>query len=153
MQPTVSRMTQSPLIRKLASGLFVTVCLVSVTASADGYTSPDTIDGTTRIDAEGLIELVNRNANQVIIDSRISSDRKLGFIPGSVSLPDTGTSCDSLADIIPDLDEPVVFYCNGPKCRRSDKAVVIATECGYTKVYWFRGGIEAWKASSYPVNK
>ena len=146
-------MTQSPLIRKLASGLGLTVCLVSFTAKADNYTSPDTIDGTTRIDAEGLIAMVNRNTDQIIIDSRISSDRKLGYIPGSVSLPDTGTDCDSLAGIIPDLDEPVVFYCNGPKCRRSDKAVVIAIECGYTNIYWFRGGIEAWKANSYPVNK
>ncbi len=146
-------MTQSQLIRKRIAGLGLTVCLVSSGANADSYTSPDTIDGTTRIDAEGLIALVDRNPNQIIIDSRISSDRQLGFIPGSVSLPDTGTDCDSLAGIIPDLNEPVVFYCNGPKCRRSDKAVVIAIECGYTEVYWFRGGIEAWKANSYPVNK
>ena len=93
------------------------------------------------------------NENQIIIDSRISSDRKLGYIPGSISLPDTDTNCESLARLIPEKSDPVVFYCNGPKCRRSDIAVVIAVDCGYTSIYWFRGGIEAWRANNYPIAK
>ena len=135
--------------------LYVTgfLCLVTACACAEGYTSPDTIDGTKKIDAEGLIELVSQNENQIIIDSRIPSDRKLGHIPGSISLPDTDTSCESLARTIPEKTSPVVFYCNGPRCRRSDNAVVIARDCGYRDIYWFRGGIEAWKASNYPVEK
>lgn len=129
------------------------LCLVAACARAESYTSPDTIDGTRKIDAEELIELVSQNESQVIIDSRIPSDRKLGYIPGSISLPDIDTSCDSLARTIPAKASPVVFYCNGPKCRRSDNAVVIARDCGYSNIYWFRGGIEAWKASNYPVEK
>ena len=136
-----------------AFGLFMLICLVTTAAISANYTSPETIDGTHRIEAEGLIELVNQNEAQVIIDSRISSDRKLGYIPGSISLPDTDTNCDSLARLIPEKSDPVVFYCNGPKCRRSDNAVVIAADCGYTNIYWFRGGIEAWKASNFPIRK
>ena len=137
----------------IACGLFTLFCLASATADSETYTSPETIDGTHKIEAEGLIQLVIQNENQIIIDSRISSDRKLGYIAGSVSLPDTDTNCGSLARLIPQKSDPVIFYCNGPSCRRSDNAVVIAVDCGYTNVYWFRGGIEAWKANNYPIRK
>jgi rhodanese-related sulfurtransferase len=129
------------------------LCLASTVAASDSYTSPENIDGAQKIEAEGLIRLVNQDKARIIIDSRISSDRKLGYIPDSISLPDTETSCESLARIIPQKSDPVVFYCNGPKCRRSDNAVVIAANCGYTNIYWFRGGIEAWRANNYPVKK
>ncbi len=62
----------------------------------------------------------------VIIDSRIRSDRRQGYITGSISLPDTETDCAALFQIIPAKDSATVFYCNGPKCRRSDRAVEIA---------------------------
>ena len=136
-----------------ATGLVMFLCLASTAATSASYTSPETIEGTRRIEAEGLIQLVNSNKSLTIIDSRISSDRKLGYIPGSISLPDTDTSCESLARLIPQKSDPVVFYCNGPNCRRSDNAVVIAVDCGYTSIYWFRGGIEAWRANNYPLTK
>ena len=129
------------------------ICLASTVTASESYTSPESIEGTHKIDAEELIRLVNQDKARIIIDSRISSDRKLGYIPGSISLPDTETSCESLARIVPQKSNPVVFYCNGPKCRRSDNAVVIAADCGYTNIYWFRGGIEAWRANNYPVKK
>lgn len=122
-------------------------------AAGDDYTSPESIEGTIRIDAEELITLVREKEHLIIIDSRIRSDRRQGYIPGSVSLPDTITNCGSLASIIPDKSSETVFYCNGPKCRRSDNAVMIAVDCGYKKVYWFRGGIEAWGNGKYPINK
>ena len=129
------------------------ICLASTVTASESYTSPESIEGAQKIDAEKLIRLVNQGEARIIIDSRISSDRKLGYIPGSISLPDTGTSCESLARIIPQKSDPVVFYCNGPKCRRSDNAVIIAADCGYTNIYWFRGGIEAWRANNYPIKK
>ena len=144
---------RSQLKQLVACGLITLFCLASTTANSDSYISPETIDGAQTIEAEGLIRLVTQDETQIIIDSRISSDRKLGFIPDSISLPDTDTNCESLARIIPEKSAAVVFYCNGPKCRRSDNAVVIAADCGYTNIYWFRGGIEAWKANNYPIKK
>jgi len=137
----------------IAYGLIALFFLAGTTATGDSYISPETIEGTHRIEAEGLIQLANHNESLIIIDSRISSDRKLGYIPGSISLPDTDTSCESLARLIPQKSDSVAFYCNGPNCRRSDNAVVIAVDCGYTGIYWFRGGIEAWRANNYPLTK
>lgn len=136
-----------------ASALFLLVITVSTTTTGKSYTSPQTIAGAQTIDAERLIELAGQNDNLLIIDSRLRSDRKLGYIPGSISLPDTQTRCDSLAALIAEKSSPVIFYCNGPRCRRSDNAVVTAVQCGYTNIYWFRGGIHAWKADHYPISQ
>ncbi len=135
------------------SALLLCLLFVFNTSFAEDYTSPDNITGSTTIDAETLIQLAQNHDDLVIIDSRIKSDRRQGFISGSISLPDTGTDCVTLLPIIDNEATPVVFYCNGPKCRRSDIAVATATKCGYKNLYWFRGGFEEWKEKNYLISK
>jgi len=132
--------------------LLLTLTFLCKVSFADDYLSPDNIAGSTNIDAESLIELARDHEDLVIIDSRIKSDRRQGFITGSISLPDTETNCASLASLT-DKSTPTMFYCNGPKCRRSDRAVSIAKDCGYTNLYWFRGGFEEWKEKRYLISK
>jgi rhodanese-related sulfurtransferase len=120
-------------------------------ARASEYISPATIDGAVTIDAEQLIELVSTRADMVLIDSRIHEDHVDGYIEGSQHLVDRETNCETLGRLLSDKETPVIFYCNGVKCDRSDKAAVIAIGCGYREVYWFRGGIEEWRAGKYPL--
>jgi rhodanese-related sulfurtransferase len=115
--------------------------------------SPENVPGTTRINAEELIELMWATPELTLIDSRITSDRSEGFIEGSISLPNTETSCESLEAAIPDKSAPALFYCNGVKCGRSAKAAKISIDCGYNQVYWFRGGIEEWRQKKFPLQK
>jgi rhodanese-related sulfurtransferase len=122
-------------------------------SGAEEYNSPDSIEGSTNINAEALIELALEHDDLVIIDSRINADRRQGYIAGSISLPDTETSCATLFPIIDRKNTATVFYCNGPKCRRSDRAVAIARDCGYTNIYWFRGGLEEWNSKKYLISK
>jgi rhodanese-related sulfurtransferase len=138
------------LIRSL---LLAVVLATSPVYAAVDYTSPESIAGTVRIDANELITLADRHKDLVIIDARMRSDRKQGFIPGSISLPDIETDCASLAGVIPSKHSEVAFYCNGIKCRRSDHAVAIAVGCGYDRVFWFRGGIEEWLNTNFPIYK
>ena len=141
-------------LKMLHKSVFIFSLLLTFNvSSADDYLSPETIEGSTKIDAESLIELARDNEDLVIIDSRIKSDRRQGFITGSISLPDTDTDCTSLFAIINKKDTPTVFYCNGPKCRRSDRAVIIAHDCGYKNIYWFRGGFEEWKNKNYMISE
>jgi rhodanese-related sulfurtransferase len=120
-------------------------------AAAPGKTAvPLAVPGVTTLDAERLIELAEREPGLVIIDSRVPVDRRQGYIQGSISLPDTETACATLGDSIATRDTPALFYCNGVKCGRSVIAVKIARECGYRKLYWFRGGFEEWKQKGYP---
>lgn len=123
-------------------------CLIAGTAFAE--TSPESIDGTTKVDAEAFIGLFDEIPNLTIIDSRIPGDRKQGFIEGSISLPDVDTTCESLSKFISKKDSPSLFYCNGVKCGRSAKAIEIALSCGYSNIYWFRGGFEEWLDKGYP---
>ena len=132
-----------PLILSL---VYATTCWAEENPPA----SPENIEGTIKVTAEEFIELVNDIPDLTIVDSRIPGDRKQGYIEGSVSLPDINTTCDSLAKVIPAKNSKTLFYCNGVKCGRSAKAIVIALGCGYNKIYWFRGGFEEWLAKGYP---
>lgn len=40
---------------------------------------------------------------------------------------------------------PMVFYCQGPQCWMSYNAALRAIRMGFTQVYWYRGGVEAWQ--------
>ena len=131
--------------------LLGTAALLPCAANGEPFTSPERIDGVGTVDAEGLIELATGTPGLVMIDSRIRADRKDGFIEGSLSLPDDETDCTTLAAHVPALDNPVLFYCNGVRCARSGHAARIARDCGYSRVYWFRTGMEEWRRQQYPL--
>ena len=115
--------------------------------------SPMSIPGTTKVDAEELLQLIQEEPRLIVIDARISTDRNQGYIEDSISLPDINTDCGSLKKIAADKSTPLLFYCNGPKCGRSAKSVQKAVACHYTQLYWFRGGFEEWRAKGYPTIK
>jgi rhodanese-related sulfurtransferase len=131
--------------------LLALVVLAGMSAAAGEYLSPDTIEGATTIDSEQLIALVVEHQDTVLIDSRVGTDRADGYIEGSVHLVDSKTDCDALARLLRTRTTPVIFYCNGVRCDRSGRAVGIAVACGYRDVYWFRGGIEEWRARKFPL--
>ena len=51
----------------------------------------------------------------------------------------------------PDLEKPVVFYCQSRNCWLSANAAMRAKKLGYTQVGWYRGGMESWKAANLPL--
>jgi PQQ-dependent catabolism-associated CXXCW motif protein len=80
-------------------------------------------------------------------------------IPGSLWIPDVGlgevpVSVDDffrqrLAEATGDhLSRPVVIYCHR-SCWLSWNAAKRAISYGYRNVYWYRDGIEGWKAAGY----
>lgn len=131
----------------IVASLFV---LTSNVLVAKEKLAPEQIEGVDRVSAEGVIELIEKIDNLMIIDSRIKGDRDKGYIESSISLPDKNTNCNSLIKIIPSYDYPVMFYCNGIKCGRSVVAINVAKECGFTQLYWFRGGFEEWVKKGFP---
>ena len=138
--------------------LTLSVLLICVLCIRNGYAlekqeAPLLIPGTVKIEAKDIFTLASNIPDLVIIDSRISSDRNHGYIDGSISLPDTDTSCTTLANKLASQTSPVLFYCNGVKCKRSVNAIKIALDCGYTNIYWFRGGFEEWIANDLPFIK
>lgn len=141
------------IIRKYLLLILLTGLLTAFHSQAARTVSPPEIPGSTKVNAEGVIRLVESKPELVIIDSRIRHDRLQGYIEGSVSLPDEETSCATLKKVIKTKTTPTLYYCNGPKCGRSANAVKIALKCGYRNIFWFRGGFEEWKKKHYPILK
>ena len=49
-----------------------------------------------------------------------------------------------------DKSRPLVFFCASAECWLSYNAALRAVAAGYSRVYWYRGGIEAWVAAGLP---
>ncbi len=47
-------------------------------------------------------------------------------------------------------DLPMIFYCASTQCWMSYNAALRAIRLGYSKVLWYRGGVEAWKYARLP---
>ena len=127
--------------------------IISSASYAASPKVPSSIPGTTRINAEDVIAVVNKHPKSRIIDSRITGDRNKGYIESSISLPNTKTNCQSLSKVLPRKDITAIFYCNGVKCGRSVDAIKKALKCGYKNLYWFRGGFEEWLEKDLPYRK
>lgn len=140
-------------LRELLVIWVVLLLVSSLSLAQDKSVAPSNIPGSTKVNAEEVIEKAELLPNLIIIDSRIQEDREQGYIPDSISLSDEQTNCKSLSKLIPRKDQAALFYCNGPKCNRSTKAVKIAIACGHVNIYWFRGGFEEWKKKSYPIER
>jgi PQQ-dependent catabolism-associated CXXCW motif protein len=50
-----------------------------------------------------------------------------------------------------DTSRHLVFFCSSARCWLSYNAASRAARAGYTNVYWYRGGIEAWRAAGLPT--
>lgn len=131
--------------------IFSCACLlISFNLLSEENKSSKFIEGVTLLGAEGVLSLMARIDNVIVVDSRIRGDRHKGYLESSVSLPDIETSCATLKNIIPNKNHHAVFYCNGVKCGRSAVAINIAKKCGYKNLYWFRGGFEVWLEKGFP---
>ena len=147
---------QYPLLRLFGCLLLATLpgiapAVETATDQSRKIVSPESIEGVINVDSEGLIGMIMKHDDLVLVDSRIISDRNEGYIEGSISLPDIDTNCASLAKAAPSLTTPLIFYCNGIRCGRSARAAVIARDCKYRNIYWFRNGMEEWQEKEYPL--
>jgi len=144
--------------------------------SRDGYRTnlyrsptPDQLPGATIVDTASLQTLIKQTPAPVLIDvyrrqwlqGRFIEDQPHANLPGSHWLANTGDG-----DLTPEwqgyfarhlyrltagnLTHPVVFYCRSD-CWLSWNAVKRAANLGYTSVYWYRDGLDAWEAASLPV--
>lgn len=131
----------------------IMLLLLSNNVWAEKKDTPPTLEGTTKVSAEEVIDLIGKMDDLVIVDARKNSDREKGWIEGSVGLPNTDTTAETLAKVSGDKAKPILFYCNGVKCGRSYESAQKAMSYGYNKIYWFRGGMEEWEAKGLPVVK
>ena len=86
-----------------------------------------------------------------MIDVRDVGSFSRGHIPGARNLDlHSGLTEASLRQLA-SPDQKVIFHCWGLSCKFSALACAKALLWGYTQVYYFAGGIPAWKEAGYPV--
>ncbi len=124
-----------------------------------GIATPDALKGVTRVSAEEVADLARQNV--AIVDTRTQKEYDNEHVRGAVlasyaekSLKEADFDArkdnfDALKTI--PKDKPVIFMCNGPECWKSYKASRAALAAGYTKIYWFRGGMPEWREKHMPV--
>ncbi|MBL8807035.1 MAG: rhodanese-like domain-containing protein [Rhodospirillales bacterium] len=122
-------------------------------APALAQDAPMSIDGAKTVNAQQVIELIEKNPGIVILDNRQPADFGAGHIEGAVRLLDTDTNAQSLAAHIKSKDDMVLFYCNGLKCGRAAKAAKVAIDLGYRKVHYYALGMDEWRAAGLPLVK
>ena len=128
-----------------------------------GYFTPRTLEGATLIEDPAQVESLLA-AGARYIDARNQEEFAAGHVPGAILVPYVEKSAKD-PGYDPKLDQfdlqrlgdnkaqPLVFGCNGPECWKSFKASRAALQAGYTKVYWFRTGVPAWRSSGRPLDR
>ncbi|WP_062382570.1 PQQ-dependent catabolism-associated CXXCW motif protein [Pseudomonas abietaniphila] len=144
--------------------------------NADGYRitlyrspTPERIDGAQIVGTEQLQALLGQHPKPVLIDvyrrqwleGRFIEDEPHANLPGSHWLANTGDgelaprwmeyftfNLRTLTD--GRQDTPLVFYCRAD-CWLSWNATKRASALGYSHLYWYRDGLDAWLAAGLPV--
>lgn len=124
--------------------------------------TPTTLPGATTVsvaEAKCLVELLDKT---LVVVSVVGGDEQLpNFINGfdlEIYQGSESAEVDEKAKRLlseatdGSLDRPLLFYCASANCYMSYNAAIRAARLGYRRIYWMRGGIDAWKAAGYPID-
>lgn len=120
-----------PAVVLLLLTVLITACAVSENNGSLGYTN---------ITAEELKELLDNNADVLLIDVRRPKEYNSGHIPGSVLYP--LSSIENWAHQL-EQDQKLVLICRSG--NRSAKAAAYLVEAGFTDVNNLVGGVKSWR--------
>lgn len=109
--------------------------------------------GVKEVDAEEarvIIEDKEGSPDLVILDVRTDEEFTAGHIEGAENIDvKSGTFKDDVGKL--DKSKTYIVHCRTG--RRSETAVQIMEEMGFTDIYWMQDGIVGWQDAGYPVVK
>ena len=99
----------------------------------------------------GEVELIEHLEKGLpVADSRDGDSYNRASIPGAINLPfaEAVARRDEL-----DRQHPTVFFCNGPQCGQSPRAIRALIEAGHPAetIWYYRGGLHDWITLGLPV--
>jgi adenylate cyclase len=121
--------------------------------------TPATVPGVTTIVTSKIMSLLEKE-KPILIDVGLDSLGK--SIPGSIGLQGSGhgdTFSDrrqhrlrhKIQDLTDgDLSAPIVVFCVNSERFTGYNLALRLVALGYTQVYWYRGGFEAWQVNGLP---
>jgi rhodanese-related sulfurtransferase len=110
---------------------------------------PAQLDGATVINTRQLLaSMRDRDAGKTsfyLIDARFCGSQPT--IPTAVCV----TSIEQLKNKVPDTSFQLVIFCHDGACPLSFQLASEAVAAGYSNVFWYRGGVNAWAAAGEPT--
>ena len=126
-----------------------------------GTFTPNALPGARVVGAPEVQRLIADGA--IVADTRTDKEYKAKHLPGARFVPYVEKSLkdvayDAKVDDFASLgqldpDKPTVFHCNGAECWKSYKASRAALAAGFSKVFWFRGGLPEWERAGLPLTR
>ena len=146
-----SAMRLLPLMAALSLGT-----LLAIAPSPARAQAPQTVAGAQTLDSDGVIALIEKSPNLIIVDARHEKDFQEGHLEGAHRLLDDdmlAAGPDAFAKLAAAKTTPLLFYCNGPACGRAAKSAAAAVGWGYGQVNYYFAGIPDWRAKNLPLVK
>lgn len=103
-----------------------------------------------RISVNALYDLIEEGANPVIVDTRAPHLVEDGWIPGARFIDHQ--KINEMAEQI-NYDDQIVLYCSCPNEVTAAKIAKAFISRGYLNVRPLAGGIDAWSAAGYTLEK
>ena len=125
--------------------------------------TPTNIPGAKPVSTRELHDMLLLVPTPILIDVAGGNDHET--VRGAVWLPGFGRGDHffdplqaRLAEILRKLSSgdkarPLVFFCVNARCWLSYNASLRAASLGYSQVFWYRGGIAAWREAGLPLAK
>ena len=128
--------------------------------SADGRDAPSVFDGilsSVAVSPEistAELRAALTESSAIVLDARPYEEYAVSHIPGARAVPaKPGTTpalyvadAAEIAKTIPDQSQPLILYCNGLFCGRSERFADDLTKLGYRNVRRYQLGAPGWRA-------
>ncbi len=152
--------------RRIIFSFFVLSIFLSNAPVEAASKTPKEINGIEVVNHD-YVKSVVESGNALIIDFRLHSQFLDGTIPGAVNCPGIEhepenldeeqiaeaesviSSCKALSNAT--RDREIIAFCVHKRCWISPKGALALKKMGFTKVKWFRKGIDKWKEKGYDL--
>ena len=122
--------------------------------------APETIEGVRELASKDVVDLLVARTSVMFVDvqcrdTTIPTARCLfgGGLASGEAAVDANIEKNLLGvlqALTPDKSTPIAFFCSSSQCWLAPNAAYRAAKAGY-KVYWYRGGIQAWERNGLPL--
>ena len=89
-----------------------------------------------QIDGQSALDMMNNEADYIIIDVRTESEYQQGHIKNAINIPNESID-ESVSEILKDKDQLLLVYCRSG--NRSKQASEKLAKLGYSNIYEFGG--------------
>ncbi len=141
---------KNTIVKFISITLFALLVACSATNESTTVTAP-TIE---KIDIESASSLLAKKGKAVVLDVRTAEEYAAGHIEGAININIRDESFASQVAAKLDKNKTYIVHCAANvKNGRTDKAIKIMSEQGYTNMLDLSGGIAKWMQNGKPVVK